>query len=56
MRAHSLKVCIGIGLAFLLLSAPAWSKNPMMPKTGQKKAASEKAENIALPRRACQPC
>ena len=49
MRAHALKVCIGIGLVFLLLTAPAWSKNPAMLKTGKKTTAAKAEETPTLP-------
>ena len=38
-----------VGLLVLCLTSAAWAQNPMLPKTGKKKAASEKNENIALP-------
>jgi len=49
MRPMNYKVMVGVGLLILVLTSTAWAKNPMMPKSGQKKAASEKTENIALP-------
>jgi small-conductance mechanosensitive channel len=50
MYSKNLKVVVWVGLLTLCLSSPTWSKNPMLPKTGQKKAASEGAENISLPK------
>jgi small-conductance mechanosensitive channel len=50
VRTKNVKVLAGIGLLILVLASTAWSKNPMMPKTGQKKAASPDAETISLPK------
>jgi len=48
MRLRALRICIWIGLLVILLTSIAWSQNPMLPKTGQKKAASGGTENISL--------
>jgi len=50
MRTHSLKVCIGIGLVFLLLSATAWSQSPIKLKSGKKHTDVKAEENISLPK------
>jgi len=50
MHSKNLKVIVWGGLLVLCLSSAAWSKNPMMPKTGKKKAAAESTENISLPK------
>ena len=50
MHSKNVKVIVWVGLLVLCLSSAAWSKNPMMPKTSQKKAASGDTENISLPR------
>ncbi len=49
MHSKNLKVIVWIGLLVLCLSSAAWSKNPMLPKAGKKKAASESTESISLP-------
>jgi small-conductance mechanosensitive channel len=50
MYSKNLKIIVWVGLLILCLSSPTWSKNPLLPKTGQKKAASEGTENISLPK------
>jgi small-conductance mechanosensitive channel len=50
LHSNKLKVIVWVGLLALFLSSTAWSQNPMLPKTGQKKAASEGTENISLPK------
>jgi len=50
MHSKNVKVIVWIGLLVLCLSSAAYSKNPMMPKTSHKKAASADTENISLPR------
>ena len=50
MYSKNLKVIVWVGLLVLCLSATAWSQNPMLLKTGKKKAASEGTENISLPK------
>ena len=50
MHSKNLRVIVWVGLLVFCLSSAAWSKNPMLPKTSQKKAASEDTENISLPR------
>ncbi len=50
MRAHSLKVFIGIGLAFLLLSATAWSQSSIKIKSGKKHTAVKAEETLSLPK------
>ena len=50
MHSNNVKVIVWVGLLVLCLSSAAWSKNPMMPKTSQKKATSGDTENISLPR------
>jgi hypothetical protein len=49
MHSKKLQVSMWVGLLVLCLTSAAWAQNPMLPKTGKKKAASEKTENIALP-------
>jgi len=49
MHSKNVKVIVWVGLLVLCLSSAVWSKNPMMPKTSQKKAASADTENISLP-------
>jgi small-conductance mechanosensitive channel len=49
MHSKNLKVIVWVGLLVLCLSSAAWSKNPMLPKAGKKKAASESTESISLP-------
>ena len=49
MHTKNLKVILWVGLLVLCLSSAAWSKNPMLPKAGKKKAASESTESISLP-------
>jgi hypothetical protein len=49
MHSKNLKVMVWVGVFVLCLSTAAWSKNPMLPKTGKKKAASESTETISLP-------
>jgi small-conductance mechanosensitive channel len=49
MHSKKLQVSVWVGLLVLCLTSAAWAQNPMLPKTGKKKAASEKTENIALP-------
>ena len=41
---------VWVGLLVLCLSSTAWSQNPMLLKTGKKKAASKGTENISLPK------
>ena len=50
MHAKNLKAYVLAGLLVFCLSSAAWSKNPMLPKTGQKKAASPDTEAISLPK------
>ena len=50
MYSKNLKVIVWIGLLVFCLSSIAWSQNPMLLKTGKKKAASEGTENISLPK------
>jgi len=50
MHSNKLKMIVWVGLLALCLSSTAWSQNPMLPKKGQKKAASEGTENISLPK------
>jgi len=50
MHSNKVKMIAWAGLFVLCLSSTAWSKNPMLPKTGQKKAASEGTETISLPK------
>lgn len=50
MHSNKVKMIAWAGLFVLCLSSTAWSKNPMLPKTGHKKAASEGTENISLPK------
>ena len=50
MVSKNLKVIVWIGLLVFCLSSIAWSQNPMLPKTGKKKIASEGTENISLPK------
>jgi len=50
MYSKNLKVIVWIGLLVFCLSSIAWSQNPMLPRTGKKKAASEGTENISLPK------
>ena len=50
MYSKSLKVIVGVGLLVLCLSSIACSQNPMLPESVKKKAASEGAENISLPK------
>ena len=50
MHSKNLKVIVWLGLLVLCLSSIAWSQNPMLPKTGKKKTASEGTENISLPK------
>jgi small-conductance mechanosensitive channel len=50
VRRKNLKVLAGIGLVILVLASTAWSKNPMLPKAGQKKAASADTETVSLPK------
>ena len=50
MYSKNLKMIVWVGLLVLCLSSTAWSQNPMLPKTGKKKAASEGTENISLPK------
>ena len=49
MHSKNMKVIVWVGILVLCLSSAAWSKNPMLPKTSQKKAASADTENISLP-------
>ena len=49
MHSKNLKAIVWVGLLVLCLSSAAWSKNPMLPKAGKKKAASESTESISLP-------
>jgi len=49
MHSKNLKVIVCVGLLVLCLSSAAWSKNPMLPKAGKNKAASESTESISLP-------
>jgi len=44
-----MKVIVWAGLLIFCLSSAAWSKNPMMLKTGKKKAASETNQAVSLP-------
>jgi len=50
MHSNKVKMIAWAGLFVLCLSSTAWSKNPMLPKTGQKKAASAGTESISLPK------
>jgi hypothetical protein len=50
MYSKNLKMIVWVGLLVLCLSSIAWSQNPMLPKTGKKKAASEGTEYISLPK------
>jgi hypothetical protein len=50
MHSKNLKVIVWIGLLVFCLRSAAWSQNPMLPKKGQKKAASEGTETISLPK------
>jgi moderate conductance mechanosensitive channel len=50
MHSKNLKMLVWVGLLVFCLSSAAWSKNPWMPKSSQKKAASEDTKNISLPK------
>ncbi|UCF89824.1 MAG: hypothetical protein JSW39_16120, partial [Desulfobacterales bacterium] len=50
MHPKSGKLLVWIGFLVLCLSATAWSQNPILPKTGQKKAAADNLEDTTLPR------
>jgi moderate conductance mechanosensitive channel len=50
MDSNNLKVLAWVGLLVLCLSSTAWSKNPMMFKSSQKKAAAGDAESITIPK------
>ena len=50
MHAKNLKVYVLAGLLVVCLSATAWSANPMLPKTGKKKAVSADTETVSLPK------
>jgi len=49
MRAHALKVGIGIGLVLLLVTAPAWSQSAFKLKSGKKHTAVKAEETPSLP-------
>jgi small-conductance mechanosensitive channel len=49
MCSKNMKVIVWAGLLIFCLSSAAWSKNPMMLKTGKKNAASETNQNVSLP-------
>jgi len=49
MHSRNMKVIVWAGLLIFCLSSAAWSKNPMMLKTGKKKAASETNQAVSLP-------
>ncbi|MBT8367415.1 MAG: hypothetical protein KJP23_22205, partial [Deltaproteobacteria bacterium] len=50
MYSKNLKVIVWVGLLIFVLASAAWSQNPMLLKTGKKKAASEGTETISLPK------
>ena len=50
MYSKNLKMIVWVGLLVLCLSSTAWSQNPMLLKSGKKKAASAGTENISLPK------
>jgi len=49
MRPHHLKVGIGIGLVFFLLSATAWSQSAFKLKSGKKHTNAKAEETVTLP-------
>ncbi len=50
MHPKNLKIFIGIGLLIFVLTSSAWSQNPLMLKTGKKRADAKNAENVSLPK------
>ncbi|MEJ2101348.1 MAG: mechanosensitive ion channel family protein [Desulfobacterales bacterium] len=50
MHPKNLKVIVLAALLIICLSSAAWSKNPLMPKKSNKKAASATTETISLPK------
>ena len=49
MRSINLKVIVWMGFLVFCLSSVAWSQNPLLPKTGKKRADAKNAENVSLP-------
>ena len=50
MHSKNLRVIVGIGLLFLLLSSAAWPQNSLTPSAGKKKADVKTDEKISLPK------
>ena len=50
MHSKKLQVSVWVGLLVLFLSSAAWSQNPLVPKTGKKRADAKNAENVSLPK------
>jgi small-conductance mechanosensitive channel len=50
LHPKDLKVFIGIGLLVFVLTSSAWSQNPLLLKTGKKRADAKNAETVSLPK------
>ena len=50
MLPKNLKVFVGIAFLIFVLTSTAWSQNPLLLKTGKKRADAKNAENVSLPK------
>jgi small-conductance mechanosensitive channel len=50
LHPKNLKVFVGIGLLIFVLTSSAWSQNPLLLKTGKKRADAKNVENVSLPK------
>jgi small-conductance mechanosensitive channel len=50
LRPKNLKVFVGIAFLIFVMASAAWSQNPLLLKTGKKRADAKNAENVSLPK------
>jgi small-conductance mechanosensitive channel len=50
LRPKNLKVFVVIGLLMLLFTSTAWPQNPLLLKTGKKRADTKNTENVTVPK------
>jgi len=49
LRPKNLKVFVGIAFLIFVLTSTAWSLNPLLLKTGKKRADAKNTENVSVP-------
>jgi hypothetical protein len=50
LRPKNLKIFVGIAFLIFVLTSTAWSLNPLLLKTGKKRADAKNTENVSVPR------